>query len=273
MVNESRWMESSDVIPMFPSLLWKLQIEAGLRDAMDAKILLALAEMRRGQPPLEHGRGWQSTQSLHEREDFRELVSCVDRGITSILRFLRIGHDAFEITACWATVLAKGAAHKIHSHPNNFLSGVYYVRTQPGADTINFQDPRKQTGIIRPPVVELTADNTDQVVVKVSNGTLLMFPSFLEHSVDANMSEEERISVSFNVMFSSFTQQLSNRLVAPIRRRAKSSRRWRRPSPPPAHRVRQRPAQATQGWARGLDRHPKRSSRAWIASFNYWPEC
>ena len=213
MVNEvRRWMESSEVIAMFPSLVWKLQIDAGLRDVLAEGILAALTEMRRGLPPLEPGRGWQSAQSLHERGDFRELVSCVDRGTTSILRFLRIGHDGFEITACWATVLAQGATHKIHSHPNNFLSGVYYVRTQPGADTINFQDPRRQTGIIRPPVVELTADNTDQVVVKVRNGTLLMFPSFLEHSVDANMSVEERVSISFNVMFSSFTQQLSKPL-------------------------------------------------------------
>ena len=207
-----RWMETSEVIAMFPSLVWKLQINAGLRDVLAESILAALTEMRRGLPPLEPGRGWQSAQSLHERGDFRELVSCVDRGTTSILRFLRIGHDGFEITACWATVLAQGATHKIHSHPNNFLSGVYYVRTQPGADTINFQDPRRQTGIIRPPVVELTADNTDQVVVKLRNGTLLMFPSFLEHSVDANMSVEERVSISFNVMFSSFTQQLSKPL-------------------------------------------------------------
>ena len=213
MVNEvRRWMESSEVIAMFPSLVWKLQIDAGLRDVLAESILAALTEMRRGLPPLEPGRGWQSAQSLHERGDFRELVSCVDRGTTSILRFLRIGHDGFEITACWATVLAQGATHKIHSHPNNFLSGVYYVRTQPGADTINFQDPRRQTGIIRPPVVELTANNTDQVVVKVRNGTLLMFPSFLEHSVDANMSVEERVSISFNVMFSSFMQQLSKPL-------------------------------------------------------------
>ena len=205
-------MESSEVIPMFPTLVWKLQIEAGLRDALAASILATLTEMRRGLPPLEPSRGWQSGQALHEREDFRDLVSCVHRGVTSILRFLRIGHDAFEITACWATVLAQGAAHKIHSHPNNFISAVYHVCTQPGADTINFHDPRRQTSIIRPPVVELTADNTDQVVVKVRNGALLMFPSFLEHSVDANMSEEERISVSFNVMFSSFTQQLSKPL-------------------------------------------------------------
>lgn len=213
MVEESkRWMEASDVIPMFPSLVWKIQIEAGLRDALARSILAALADMRRGLPPLEAGRGWQSGQALHEREDFRDLVSCVRRSAASILRFLRIGDAAFEITACWATVLAKGAAHKIHSHPNNFLSGVYYVHTPPGADTINFHDPRRQTAVIRPAVVALTADNTDQVVVRVRDGALLMFPSFLEHSVDANPSEEERISVSFNVMFSSFAQQMSKPL-------------------------------------------------------------
>ena len=39
---------------------------------------------------------------------------------------------------------APGAAHGLHSHPNNFLSGVYYVRVPSGGDTINFHDPRSQ---------------------------------------------------------------------------------------------------------------------------------
>jgi ectoine hydroxylase-related dioxygenase (phytanoyl-CoA dioxygenase family) len=46
----------------------------------------------------------------------------------------------------------------------------------------------------------------------VTNGTLLLFPSYLEHSVDANTSEEERVSISFNIMFSSFTEKLSKPL-------------------------------------------------------------
>jgi uncharacterized protein (TIGR02466 family) len=149
---------------------------------------------------------------LHRRDELRELVACVHRGVESILRFLRIGYDAFEITGSWATVLAQGAVHKAHSHPNNFLSGVYYVRTQPGADRINFHDPRPQAAVIRPPVVELTAQNTDQVVVRVRSGTLLFFPSWLEHSVDANPNPVERISISFNVMLSSFTERLSQPL-------------------------------------------------------------
>jgi uncharacterized protein (TIGR02466 family) len=100
----------------------------------------------------------------------------------------------------------------MHQHPNNFLSGVYYVRTHPGADTINFHDPRVQSGIIRPPVVELTAENTDQVVVRVKDGAMLVFPAYLQQSVDASASEAERISISFNIMFSSFTKSLSKPL-------------------------------------------------------------
>jgi len=207
-----QWLESSEVVPMFPSLVWKTLIAAPLREAIDARIAEALADMRRSAPPLEPGHGWQSPQDLHEREALGELVACIDRCTKGILRFLRIGAADCEITACWATVLAPGAAHKLHSHPNNFLSGVYYLRTHEGADTINFHDPRRQAGVVRPPVVELTAENTDQVVVRVRDGMLLMFPSYLEHSVDANRSGSERISLSFNLMFSSFAQRLSKPL-------------------------------------------------------------
>jgi uncharacterized protein (TIGR02466 family) len=206
------WIEASDVIPMFPTLVWKIQVSRELQEAMDAKILDALESMRVKLPPLAPGQGWQSEQGLHKDDAFRNLVDCINKAATGVLRFLRIGCDAFEITGCWANVLAKGAAHKAHSHPNNYLSGVYYVRTHPGTNTLNFHDPRSQTGIIRPPVVELIAENTDQVVVSVANGTLLIFPSYLQHSVDANASDEERISISFNIQFSSFTEALAKPL-------------------------------------------------------------
>ena len=206
------WIEASDVIPMFPTLVWQASLKPQLRDAINASILRALDSLRRDLSPLAPGMGWQSEQTLHQREELGRLVPCVGDLARSVLRFLRIGYDAVEITGCWATVLAKGAAHRAHTHPNNFLSAVYYVRAEPGADAINFHDPRAQAGVIRPPVVELTSANTDQVVVKVASGTLLMFPSYLEHSVDANPGEHERVSVSFNLMFASFARGISKPL-------------------------------------------------------------
>ena len=204
------WLEGFDVTPMFPTLVWKLQLKAAFHLPMDERILAALE--KQGLSPLAVGNGWQSGQNLHHLDEFRDLAACVERGTRSVLRFLRIDYDAFEITGCWANVLAKGASHRAHSHPNNFLSGAYYLRTLAGADTINFHDPRPQAGIIRPPVTELTAENTDQVVVRVRNGALLLFPAYLQHSVDANTSDEPRISISFNVMFSGFTGNLSKPL-------------------------------------------------------------
>jgi uncharacterized protein (TIGR02466 family) len=197
---------------MFPTLVWRFELDAQLRKAVNARALAALSLMRRDLAPLAPGHGWQSAHTLHTLEEFGDLTACIRRGVAGILRFLRTGYDAFEITACWATILACGATHKLHHHPNNFLSGVYYVRARPGADTINFHDPRNQTGIIRPPVFDLTAENTDQVVVRVKEGTLLVFPAYVPHSVDANASDAERISISFNIMFSGFTENLSKPL-------------------------------------------------------------
>ena len=208
----STWLEASDVIQMFPTLVWTFQLKPELCNVIDPAILTALATMRQDLPKLDRGQGWQSDPALHQRKDFSSLMRCVTTAARSILRFWGIGDKAYEITGCWANVLATGAAHKIHSHPNNFLSGVYYLQTGPGSDTINFHDPRSQTGIIRPPVVELTAENTDQTVIRVRNGMLLLFPSYLQHSVDANTSDRERISISFNIMFSNFTQEMSQPL-------------------------------------------------------------
>ncbi len=140
------------------------------------------------------------------------LISLVKETVKSVLAFLKIGYDDFELTGCWANMNVVGSTHKMHSHPNNFLSGVYYVQTDEGSDTINFHDPRIQTGIIRPPVRELTDQNTDQVVVRVKNGMFLLFPSWLQHSVDANQGARARISVSFNIMFSPYVETMSRPL-------------------------------------------------------------
>ena len=209
--NEPKF-QTSDVLRMFPSFVWKAELEQDVHRSINLKIVEKLDDLRQSMPELAPGEAWQSDQALHRLPEFRELVQGVNAAVSEVLDFLKIGAEPFEITALWANMSAVGAAHRMHSHPNNFLSGVYYVQAQDGADTINFHDPRAQTGIIRPPVTELTAENTDQVVVSVECGTLLVFPAWLPHSVDANSSGKTRISLSFNIMFSRFSENMSQPL-------------------------------------------------------------
>lgn len=58
----------------------------------------------------------------------------------------------------------------------------------------------------------LTRKNTDQVLVRVANGVLGLFPASLPPSLDANPGEAPRVSVSFNLMFRRFGERLAKRL-------------------------------------------------------------
>jgi uncharacterized protein (TIGR02466 family) len=191
--------ETSEVLRLFPVFVWKAQLAADVYRPINAAIRALLDELAPDAPAT--GTLWQSGHGLHRRAACAALVRAIEAAVREVLEFLKLGHPEFGITGCWANVAAPGGWHRLHAHPNNFLSGVYYVQVQEGADTINFHDPRPQAGVLRPPVTELTAYNTDQVVVNVATGTLLVFPAWLPHSVDPNRSAGHRISVSFNVMF------------------------------------------------------------------------
>src|SRR5262245_53075573 len=202
-------MAAGEVIRLFPTFVWKSRLPREARDAVGDAIDGELAELRAGLPDVAEGQVWQSRRALHTRPRLAPLVAHFRGAVAEVLAFLEIGEPAFDITGCWINVAAPRAALRMHNHPNNFLSGVYYAKVNAGADTINFHDPRAQTAIVRPPVTELTAYNTDQVVVRVDEGTLLVFPAWLLHSVDANAGDEPRISVSFNAMFSAFAETMS----------------------------------------------------------------
>jgi hypothetical protein len=69
-----RCSETSDVIPMFATLVWKIELEAQLREAIGAQALPAIARMRRDLPPLAPGHGWRSVQSLPLVVELQEIV-------------------------------------------------------------------------------------------------------------------------------------------------------------------------------------------------------
>ena len=202
-------VEHSEAVPIFPTLVWKTYLKKEVYGPLNKRIKDKLDELKKAMPELPPSRTWQTDQNLHEVDEFFQLMSYVSTMSKSILDFTKIIYDEFTITGCWANIAAKGGSHIAHTHPNNYLSGVYYVQTQKGADHIVFDDPRVQRAVISPRVRELNETNAPKVVMGVQEGLLVMFPSWLVHSVGFNTSDQERISVSFNIMFSAFGETMS----------------------------------------------------------------
>jgi uncharacterized protein (TIGR02466 family) len=112
------------------------------------------------------------------------------------------------ITGCWANINPPGAYHPTHHHPNNYLSGVYYVAVPPPGSRLLLQDPRPSMIMPKPrQFTRLTANAAD---AESKEGRMLIFPAWLKHSVPANDGKEERISISFNLMFTNFAEQLAS---------------------------------------------------------------
>lgn len=202
-------VDSTEIVPLFPTLVWKMQLAretyAPINEGIKAK-LMALAQAAPGLAP--DGK-LQTDQTLHHLPEFQDLNEIIYGAASGVLDFLKIVYESIELTGCWANISPPGDGHKPHTHPNNYLSGVYYVQTQEGANTISFDDPRPQTNIIAPLTSESTDENAGQIHITTRDGLLMLFPAWLQHQVPRNKSQRARISVAFNIMFSQFAETMS----------------------------------------------------------------
>ena len=110
---------------------------------------------------------------------------------------------------CWLNLNAKNKFNPPHLHPANHYSGVYYVSVPEGSGDIYFLDPRAaHRGSSPDPSHRLSnpycIDNPYDTSVfryKPSNGKLIIFPSWLQHYVDPNPTDNLRISIAFNASY------------------------------------------------------------------------
>ncbi len=65
-------LESSDVIRMFPTVVWKFQLHEEVAAAINKTIRYRLEEMRAA-PERLPGASWQSGYSLHRLDEFSDL--------------------------------------------------------------------------------------------------------------------------------------------------------------------------------------------------------
>ena len=78
------------------------------------------------------GSNWQTPHDLHTRPEFAEFTQLVEIVGRSVAQFLQLEQYPMMITGCWANINPPGTYHPTHNHPNNYLSGVYYVDVSDG---------------------------------------------------------------------------------------------------------------------------------------------
>lgn len=145
--------------------------------------------------------GWHSKDDLQQRLEYRELTQIVERNVREVIDFQHwnLAKSIPVISSCWAVVNGKYASNAVHNHPHSLLSGVYYVQASENCGALTFRDPRPVAVMMAPPITDLNAWTFRAVTYQPKPGRMLIFPSWLDHGVGPNLSDTERVALSFNI--------------------------------------------------------------------------
>ncbi len=166
-------------------------------------------QLRASSPSVEKSNinGWHSETDLFIRkeESFKKLCSILMSETTRILCSVSKNFDPTKYDGTfggWININPKGGANSAHHHQPNDWSGVFYVR-QPEVNDMNsgmieFVNPCQQSSeLARKGFADAGFDPFWRIRPKP--GQIVLFPSYLVHSVYPNLTEIDRISVAYNL--------------------------------------------------------------------------
>lgn len=101
------------------------------------------------------------------------------------------------LTHSWINIASKDQGQDWHQHDDSVISGVYYYSTNESDGDIVFKTPNPFLNIESFPRGTLIEK---YYTSKPKKGKLILFPGWLEHKVETNQSNTQRISISFNFL-------------------------------------------------------------------------
>ncbi|WP_299752339.1 TIGR02466 family protein [uncultured Tateyamaria sp.] len=152
--------------------------------------------------------GWHSHNHLYKDPAYAPLTDRIAQAGRRISD--NLGYDqnyGLTIGTMWSITNPPGSANKVHIHPGSHWSGVYYIQAPEGCGNIEFTDPRTAHVMNLPSFPKgqkRSRENWTKVNFTPRAGVMLIFPSWLYHGVDPNLTtatgaDAERVIISFNM--------------------------------------------------------------------------
>jgi uncharacterized protein (TIGR02466 family) len=179
----------------FPSVIWS-GIVHRINNANLKNYAYVRKESDKGVVVSNQG-GWQSNSIRSgESADVDSLVEYLNQEIHEICK--QTGLPKLELYNIWININRPGSYNLLHNHVGAVLSGVYYIHAEEGQGNIQFERNDNAEYHIPARVDNYTYFTATKASYKSKTSAVYIFPSWLKHNVEANTSNEDRISISFN---------------------------------------------------------------------------
>lgn len=180
---------------VFPTAIWRKHVHY---DNVDLKnYIIDLAKTTQGKTVSSYG-GWQSERLYGGLPNqFSYLQNSIDETIKQIQ--IDTNLPKLKINDLWFNINAPGSYNILHNHFGSILSGVYYVDVpENNMGDIEFHRSDDSSYYLHDNIN--TFFGSERFICQSATGVLIIFPSWLKHCVHANLSDKNRISLSFNAI-------------------------------------------------------------------------
>ena len=190
-------------INLFPSVIHQFDVN-GFNEIQD-ELIDFVYNMREKDPvghTISNRRGWQSSCfSIDTEDDVLKLF------LTNCLAvFPPIKKSVKLFVSAWVNINPPEAFNMKHNHPTSDLSGVLWIKAPQNSGDIVFDSPNNFESFLENKSYNDDFKKSyfidDSYHCYPTEGRMIVFPSHLSHHVQENKSNEDRISVSFNIRLS-----------------------------------------------------------------------
>ena len=186
----------------FPTPVWTLQLDnyQSINEQMYKFIKFTQSNDHLGISK-SNIKGWHSKDFNMQENEPRNFIKFILPAIEQVITDMNWEKQkqSININNMWAIINTGGSANLRHQHGNSTISGAYYVRAPENSGDIIFYDPRPAPVYTYPKALNPNLLNAQVNGISPKEGALVLFPSYLDHSVNENLSNEERIVISFNI--------------------------------------------------------------------------
>ncbi len=186
----------------FPTPVWTLQLDdyQSINEQMYKFIKSTQSKDQQGISK-SNIKGWHSRDFNMQENEPKNFIKFILPAIEQVITDMNWEKQkqSININNMWAIINTGGSANLRHQHGNSTISGAYYVRAPKNSGDIVFYDPRPAPVYTYPKAVNPNLLNAQVNGISPKEGALVLFPSYLDHSVNENLSNEERIVISFNI--------------------------------------------------------------------------
>ena len=186
----------------FPTPVWTLQLDEyqSINEQMYKFIKITQSKDQQGISK-SNIKGWHSKDFNMQENEPKNFIKFILPAIEQVITDMNWEKQkqSININNMWAIINTGGSANLRHQHGNSTISGAYYVRAPKNSGDIVFYDPRPAPVYTYPKALNPNLLNAQVNGISPKEGALVLFPSYLDHSVNENLSNEERIVISFNI--------------------------------------------------------------------------